>query len=413
VHVIRLDAENFMRLHAVSIEPSGNVVTISGANASGKTSCLNAIAVALGGASVLKGTPQPIRRGENEAYIRVELDEIVVERHFTRKGEDEHTTRLVVTAKDGSRYSSPQQFLDERLGKLSFDPLAFANSDAKTQRQTLLNVVDVAFKVGEESLSLEQYDQRRQKVYDDRTVANREVKTLEGKVAGIARPDDVPAEVDVTDLLDERREGEQSNRAMDQHREYLERCRTDVQIAERALEIAREALATAEQVALPAAIDLAAIDERIRLAGDANRTAAGQRAALEKFAELDAARNLAARLDTQLGKIDAYKAKCLAAVEMPVEGLGFGEDGVTYRGLPLSQASAAEQLRVSVGIGMALNPEIRVLLIRDGSLLDASNMALLKEMAGDRDYQLFVERVSDGQAVGFVVEDGRVSEMAR
>ena len=43
---------------------------------------------------------------------------------------------------------------------------------------------------------------------------------------------------------------------------------------------------------------------------------------------------------------------------------------ITYNGVPLSEASTAEQIRVSTAIGMADKPELRFLLIRDGSLLD-------------------------------------------
>ena len=67
---------------------------------------------------------------------------------------------------------------------------------------------------------------------------------------------------------------------------------------------------------------------------------------------------------------------------------------------------------VSMGISMALNPTMRVVRIKDGSLLDKKNMAILGTMCKDKDFQLWIERVSDrdsyekGGKVGILIEEG-------
>jgi hypothetical protein len=96
-----------------------------------------------------------------------------------------------------------------------------------------------------------------------------------------------------------------------------------------------------------------------------------------------------------------------------VPGLGFDDDGVTYNGVPFSQCSSAEQLRVSLGVAMALNPRIRVLRITDGSLLDAENLAVIEEMADLQDFQVWIERVAEDGEVGVVIEDGAVKAVRR
>jgi hypothetical protein len=53
--------------------------------------------------------------------------------------------------------------------------------------------------------------------------------------------------------------------------------------------------------------------------------------------------------------------------------------------VPFAQASSAEQLRVSVGMGLAINPIFRVILIKDGSLLDEDSRAMIAEMAAEHD----------------------------
>ena len=124
----------------------------------------------------------------------------------------------------------------------------------------------------------------------------------------------------------------------------------------------------------------------------------------------------AARLEAEITAIDQAKAETLADANLPVKGLAFTENSVTFDGLPLEQASQAQQLRISVAIASALNPKLRAMLVRDGSLLDAESLALLKAEATTADLQLWLEQVGkDGE--GIVIEDGMVegaeAEVAR
>jgi len=67
VRIVRFSAENIKRLVAVEIEPDGSVVVISGSNGAGKSSCLDAIWLALGGGPAARETPRPIRDGQEHA----------------------------------------------------------------------------------------------------------------------------------------------------------------------------------------------------------------------------------------------------------------------------------------------------------------------------------------------------------
>jgi hypothetical protein len=93
---------------------------------------------------------------------------------------------------------------------------------------------------------------------------------------------------------------------------------------------------------------------------------------------------------------------------MPVEGLSFGDGEVLFDGIPLDQASQAEKIRVSVAIAMAANPKLRVLCVRDGSLLDRESWRLLAELVESNDYQCWVEVTDDEGKTGIVIEDGTV-----
>jgi len=115
-------------------------------------------------------------------------------------------------------------------------------------------------------------------------------------------------------------------------------------------------------------------------------------------------------LTRQIDAIDNAKAQAMADAKWPVAGLGFSDTGVTYQGLPLEQASSAEQLRVSVAIGLAFNPKLKIILIRDGSLLDADSLALVANMAAEADGQVWLEVVGNREDCAVVIEDGSVKE---
>ena len=58
---------------------------------------------------------------------------------------------------------------------------------------------------------------------------------------------------------------------------------------------------------------------------------------------------------------------------------------------------------------MSSNPELRAIRIKDGSLLDADGMAMLKAMASENDFQIWIERVADNDPIAVAIEDGSVA----
>jgi len=400
--VVSLTAENVKRLRAVEIHPDGSTVVIAGRNAQGKSSVLDSIWLALGGAPAGKATAKPIRDGQNSAQVTVDLGEIRVVRSWTADGK----TKLTVTAADGAKYSSPQGLLDQLVGRLSFDPLAFAQQDEKSQRKQLLDLVELPFDPDELA-------EQRAGLFAARTDVNRELKAAKAQLEGMpAAPAGLPEqEVSAADLLRQAREAEST-------RQLAARLRDTADVAEARVVQAKAELAAALQVKQHADDALAGLPEQlpdpaqfeeqlaaVEQTNTAVRAAAQRREQQARVTELDAK---STSLTGSITELDQQRDAALTAAVMPIDGLGLDEQGVTYQGMPLKQASGAEQLRVSLAMAMALNPRIRVIRITDGSLLDSSNMALIEQMAADADFQVWVERVDESGQVGVVIEDGQV-----
>jgi len=400
VKIISLRAENVKRLRAVEITPDGNTVVIAGRNAQGKSSVLDAIWMALAGAAGAKETSRPIRDGEKKASVRLDLGDLVVTRKWTEAG-----TTLEVAAADGAKYPSPQTVLDGLIGRLTFDPLAFAQQDPRRQRETLLEVVSLPFDPDEVA-------EERQRVYDERTIVNREVKRLEAQISGFeAIPDDTPdEEVSAVTVAAELADAQAARRARADLQDRGARAAAEVERLKEALAAAETELAElrAEREALPEAQDPGPIQERLAALDKTNAAVRAKQARAQLQRELAAAEKKSAAGTAKLEQIDRSTADGLAAAKMPLEGLSFDAENVLYGGIPLSQASAAERLRVSIAVAMALNPKVRVIRITDGSLLDSENLALIDEMAAEQDFQVWLEKVDETGTIGITIEDGMV-----
>lgn len=460
--IISLQAENIKKIIAVEISPTGNMVEISGRNGAGKTSILDSIWWALAGASNIQSAP--IRKGATEARIRLDLGEIVVTRTFELKEGAEATTKVLVENADGARFPSPQRMLDALLGELSFDPLAFTRMDKREQFDVLRRFVpDFDFAAA---------DSANKADYDRRTEINRQAKDARTLAAGILVPDGAPTErVDEAALVDELQRAGDHNaqietrkaareaaalkmKGLREHADGQDTQRSTIvavkqsicdkavaslqqqidaltaRIAETKADAAREIEETKDNLSteaalarkeaddlqarldgappLPTPIDTAAVRAQLDGAKGTNAIVAATEQRAQHVAKAEALEAQAAALTKAREDREAAKHAAISAAKLPVDGITFGDGEILLNGVPFDQASDAEQLRASIAIAMASNPKLRVIRVRDGSLLDDDAMAMLGSMADDRDYQVWIEKVSSDGKVGFVLEDGRL-----
>lgn len=401
--IISLTTTNYKRAKFAEIkpDPDGNLVIVAGKNGAGKSSILDSIAAALGGANS-KTTPKPIRDGEDRAEIVLETEDLTVTRVFTPSG-----SRLTLTSKDGAKYPKAQQKLDELVGKLSLDPLAFTLLDDKKQLAQLLDLVELPF-------DPEAIEAERKDVFAERTLVNNRVKEFKAALSQYAElPADLPTtEVSVSELLGEYRKFETAQQERAKYLTDLNESQYKVQDLERQLAAAREHLAKVTDFlgnVSDYSADLESLRGQIDGAEETNRLVRKKQERGSLQFQYDATTDQAQALTAKLDEIDKTKADGLAAAQFPVDGLGFTEEGVTYQGVPFKQASTAEQIRVSMAMAIALNPALRVIRISDGSLLDSDSLALVEETAREHDFQIWVEMVEGNHEGAYTIVDGEVA----
>jgi DNA repair exonuclease SbcCD ATPase subunit len=427
LRIVSLTAENIKRIEAVHIEPDGSLVQITGANGSGKSSVLDSIWWALQGKGVVQS--QPIRKGQDAGMIRIDFGSLIVTRHFRREEDGEYTTSLSVENDEGAIYSSPQKMLDGFLGSLSFDPLAFMEKDGKGKLAELRRIVNL-------DVDIDELDRLNRGDFERRTQVNRTVRHLQEKVAANVRElkdmgaldrSDNLAAVDTAGLLAEMEQASATNAAIERERIRREgRALEASNMLDRAVRLTGEAESLrkraaeldaaileelAKAPALDTPVDVATLRAQVEKANAENARRQTIRATFKRHddaaEELKSAENEAAFITENMDRRTAEKTRAIAAAKMPVEGLAFGDGDVLWRGIPLDQASTAEQIRVSLAVGMAMNPGLRVILIRQGSLLDDASVEIVRSWAEENDFQVWMERVDTSGKIGIVMEAGR------
>lgn len=392
-----------------------SICVLAGKNDQGKSTSLDCVAYALGGATLI--CDEPIRRGESTASVKVDLGSIVVTRKWTKKG-----SRLEVVDKSVGcePVPQPQGLLDRLVGTgMLFDPLAFSRMPPREQARVLAELLKIDFVAA---------DTARVSAVEERTAARREQKAAQEKAEKLGETitDFSAREVSISDLVSLIQAGTLKN----QHRAGLKQT---VEDAEKAIQAADEKVRRLQQEIEEATAALRVREtekeEATRLFGAApefdvsglqtqlasaeTRNAEARRVCDYNtlVASVEIASKEAEAADTKVLKIDSWKKRQLVEAPFPIPGLAFAEDGsgVLLNDLPFEQAGDAAKVKVGVAMGLAMSKEVKVLLIRDGSLLDEDSMAAIEAMAAEAGAQIWVERVGmDGPAT-WVIEQGEIA----
>ncbi len=415
--IVELTAENIKKVKAVHIKPDGNVVMICGRNEQGKSSVLDSIIYALGGKADID--ERPIRDGEDSAKVELDLGEYTVKRTFTEKG-----SYLEIKDKKGFKAGSPQALLNQIVGQISFDPLAFIKQGTKAQRKMLLDLVGV---------DLTAHDSRAVELRAKRSAVNADIKRQGVAVEALPKlPDDLPEEeTSVAELLTELQAANTHNKDIDSQETHIRslveqqaRVEREIKSNEDQIRLAQEGIAKKEGAVadlkteitlnreslkdIGGPIDAEVISTKIADAQVTNKLIQQAIEQKKKQQGLEATKGEYGTLGNQLQAIEQEKHQLLVNAKMPIEGLAVTDGGVEYKGHPISQISSSEKLRVGMAIGMAQNPKLKVLRIMDGSLLDEDNLKVVGQMVADKDYQIWIEKVDSSGQCGIVIEDGSI-----
>ena len=394
--IIELRGENFKKIKAITIRPDDNLVLLTGKNAMGKSSAIDLIIAMLG--RDRKWIPQPIRKGQTHADGRIDLGESIVTCKWTEKGK-----YLKVVSKEGLVYPSPQAMLDGFVGKLGFDIGKFFNMEEKEQTEVLMDLAELDFT---------DVDSKIESLVEERRIQGQTVKLLSGQ-REVINPEMVPKELVNTSELNEELEATiHNNNRYNNEKEELENDESKLRVALVNIESLKEKIKRQKVSFGDLKLkDDSIIKEKIEGAEEANELfRANER---NKIADEKCNQEIYVYEDqtTAIRKLRESKDHDLRKAKFPLPELKVNEAGTFFNDIPIKQLSSSENMKVAMSIAMALNEKFKVILVKDASLLDKENLKVIRGMAKDGGYQVWLEMVSDTGEMGFYFVEGEIESV--
>ena len=403
VKIMCFSAGNFKALKAFYCEPKpAGLTVIGGGNGAGKSSCLDAIAFAVGGARHRPSNPK--REGAvGDTTLHVDLSNgLTVE----RKGKN---LSLTVTDREGARHG--QELLDALVSKIAIDLPKFYNASAKDKAHMILDTLGI-----EEKLA--KLAKREKEKYDTRTMVGREADRKQKAAEDMPWHEDAPdAPVSVADLIRKQQESLSSNGIREEHRRSLESNKSaleSVNSEPKRLSKHREELvakitsAESEDFTLESTAE---IEAQIADFEETNRKVAENAERTRRLEEADALNDQKDALTKEIEDIRAERLALLKDADFPLEGLSVNDDSeLVYNGQLWDCMSGSQQLIVSCAIASRVNPQCRFVLMDKLEQLDLDTLKEFDAWLRTQDLQCIATRVSTGGECSLIIEDGEVKE---
>lgn len=422
--IVELRIKNMRSIDAVEVSPDGSLIPVKGRNGAGKSTVLDSIMWGFKG----KIPGGAVKKGAPSGEISIETEDFFIRRIVSDGGKG----RLELTTRDGLEIKRPQDFLDRLSGTIAFDPFDFANKKGREQGEILREVV---------GLDLAPVDRRISSAETERKMAHRDVQKLKAEVEGKSTIPGVK-EVSVADLMAQLKTAQEHNRGVRGLCAKLDDVESNIRTANRRKDELKADISRLEreiasknaeidevdaklkehdkaadeikaQISESKPVDEGPIIKQMEEADKINAQVRHNKELVLKREQLEEAEAVHHRHDAEIKSLRGERLRLISECKMPVNGLSFSDDGtVLYNDVELTQCSTAEKLRVAVAVAVAMNPSLRVILVREGSLLDREGKEILADLAAEFGVQVWMEVVSDDEPGGaencIYIEEGAV-----
>ena len=390
--------------------PISDFTFVRGPNGSGKSTLIELIGAAIGDPAILKKLGYPVKNGETNGSVSVDLTDMTVSRYW-KNGK----SRADIISKDGGRYSNPAQMQKELFGVLPHDPTDLMN---KTDKQLLETTLLLLGKKDE----FDKLEEQRNIAYNSRRTVNQMKKSAEAKRNGYDKeyPDAPEEEVSVYVL------SQSLTTAMaieDQHRQDITIKARNEELLETKQKMIDSLNSEMDKIKLENQdIEMSIenydnphtdlIKGAMANADETNKQVRYMKEKATLVAEYITLRKQSEDLTIEITDIDKSKEWIIQHADMPIEGLSFNEDGLMFNGINLDDCSSAEKLIVFLSISVGTHDQtkgLKVMLLQHGNNLDSKSMKFVEDFCTSHGYQTWIEMVADEPTgTGIFIEGGEI-----
>jgi DNA repair ATPase RecN len=411
--LIKFETQNFKNITAAEVNLQGKSLVVTGGNAQGKTSLIDAIEFAIVGKK--RGSDLPVKLGEKKAHTLLETDELIINRTITATGN--HV--LKVESKDGAEYKKPQAFLDQFYHTIGLTPAKFLELSSEERFEAIMQAIG----------KYEEYSKLRSE-FDDLYKKRRDSKRARGAIdiSDVVRVDekkmkDLQSELnDIENYEKLRKSQEKYDKRIDERRQAIKKMQDEIKELERENEVdVNHATALDEQIHklnVPMADEIEEHKEESKehLKSLEIRKAVFEREQ-EKVIKAEKLDDLIAKYEKAIADNRERVAQiCEEEVreQYPeIKGIKLEEGEIYLNGIPMSSMSTSESLKLAAII-MSKNTEKNdILIIKDGNDFDDEALKGLIEYAEENDKQIIIERITAPEEIGDLaieIKEGKVKE---
>ena len=423
--VLKAEVTNFKNITHKTIEFDGKSAMVLGKNGAGKSSLLQALTCAINSNMI---PSKAIKDGEETAstLLKVggvldgEYQEFNIDMYFSGANQ---RGKLVISDKDGGKIPGGKKMVESIVGNVGFNILEFIDlgltKDGKVSEPGVRQQIEVLkqFLPVEVQKLLMDLDSEKKEVFSFRAEINKDIKSNEAKLKN--------SEMDPSDI--------------EKYSEKLDNTKTVEAMAKIGEDVSKyDQVVNAVETKV---LKLNAIDEEVirlnNLVGNLLKereevfdAVTKCNAWIVKKGERPSMGSLQEELETigkhnemhtkvvelkgfsesvrmltvdsegkteRLKQIDISKKNVFVENPLPVKGLSFDENEILYKGLPFNENQHPSSTIIGIGltIAMAMNPNLRLLIIKDGSLLDQKTLNYILTLVEGKGYQVFIEMVDN------------------
>lgn len=428
--ITSIKIKNFRNVEDVSEDLLGCSVLAIGDSRVGKSNFLKAIMCTMGLKSAGK---DPLTDGAEDGFVEVKASEFKgdqpingTEYLFRMKMEKGKSPSLEVIAPNGMR-DKKKSVIGSIVGETTFNVFEFAKlSESEAGKRKQLEYV-LSLLPQEDIIQINQIKQKIKGVYDERTEANRELKSKEAlmkeNTPRRSDEDKYTTPLDIVALTDQLKADQELNSVIEQAQsavktrtEEIERIDNEIGELEKQIEEKRkqrehvsERLNNAKTyLETHTKVDTSGIIDQIN--GVSEHNAMVQKiAAYKKYcSDYESAKqmseSLTANYEAQTHALNDF----IRSIVLPVDGLSFEDDGIkeayaTYNGKPIDEdnMSTAELMDLGVRIGMAKilrsDDNLGVIFIERGESIGSEIWSQMMDLGKKYGIQYFIEEVQRGK----------------
>lgn len=419
MNIVKIQMKNILGIESLECEP-GKITEISGQNAVGKTSVLEAIKGVLGGGHDGK----LLRNGTTEGEVVLIFDN---GEKLTKKMTRDKST-LKFEDSEGRKLKHGASYIKEIIDPVGLNPIKILTADPKDKIKMLLDSVPMELPVeaikfitgldvsGDDRHPLKVIESKYKDIFEERAYLNKRITEQDTMISEMRqtipfKPDgkDWASEVgSLRTTLEEKNKDKQSRiddlatkydtatcKIKEQAQKDIDKIQNDLASQLEKLRIQDKEIS--DRINVETSPELDELKLKIGEADQNSKNQAkiqGAEEYVEKHEKEKAVNEQGANaFSEQLKSLDALKGELL--LNLPVEGLEVKDGNIYIKGVPFDTLNEAAKIRFCLMIAGLRKTKLPLVCVDGLEALDEGVFEIFKAEAEKTDMQFFVTRVSE------------------